>query len=83
MVWNLLGQQPAAGGVDALMAAHSSSAAVSEATLVQQDEGARMAQAQQAQVLAASAEDPYTEALLLAHNQLGESLLLQDALLTE
>ena len=85
MVWNLLGQQPAAGGADALMAAHSSSAAVpaATATVAQQEEGVRMAQEPHVQALAASDEDPYTEALLLAHNQLGESLLLQDALLTE
>ena len=83
MVWNLLGQQPAAGGADALMAAHGSSAAVPAATVMQQEEGVLKAQEQQAQGLAASAEDPYTEALLLAHTQLGESLLLQDALLTE
>lgn len=83
MVWNLLGQQPAAGGADALMAAHGSSAAVPAATVMQQEEGVLKAQEQQAQGLAASAEDPYTEALLLAHTQLGESLLLQDVLLTE
>lgn len=65
------------------MAAHGSSAAVPAATVMQQEEGVLKAQEQQAQGLAASAEDPYTEALLLAHTQLGESLLLQDVLLTE
>lgn len=96
-LWSLLGQ-PAApnvpgvngpllavqtpGGAASLLADEGNTGSPTQLWASELQNGAEQSQTV-AEVATAAADDPYAEALLQAHSQLGDNLPLQDALFTE
>lgn len=97
-LWSLLGQLAAPnvpgvngpllavqtpGGSASLLADESNTGSPTQLWASESQNGAEQSQAVAEVATAAVADDPYAEALLQAHSQLGDNLPLQDALFTE